>query len=231
MSSSLPARRRAPLRALAVLLVLVLLGVVAATTWYRSEDARLHRLVDDLRDRRGVVDAVEVGDTGVREVRLTDRASAAEVEDVRRRLVDAEVSPRIRVGVVRVDLAELRELAPLAVRLADVAAGPVTVEARIVSREQWVTVDFAWPPEGAAAPRPAEGAAAVLAVLEALGDADLPAHLSVVGAARATKELDLVLVRRAALADLDTTVAALRRVAATDPEHTITCDEEGCHAG
>lgn len=231
MSSSLPARRGAPLRALVVLLALVLLGVVAATTWHRSDDARLHRLVDDLRERRGVVASVEVGDTGVREVRLTDRASVAEVEDVRERLAEAEVSPRIRVGEVWVDLADLGDLAPLAVRLADVYAGPVTVEARVVGREQWVTVDFAWPPEGGAAPRPAEGAAAVLAVLDALGDGDLPPDLSVVGAARATKELDLVHVDRAALERLDATTAALRRVAATDPEHTITCDEEGCHAG
>lgn len=226
-----PSSGRPALRALALLLVLVLVGVVAATTWYRSDDARLHRLVDDLRERRGVVASVEVGDDGIREVRLTDRASAAEVEDVRRRLADAEVSPRVRVGEVRVDLAELRELAPLAVRLAGVYAGPATVEARVVSREQWVTVDLAQPPEGGAAPRPAEGAEAVLAVLDALGDGDLPPDLAVVGAARATKELDLVHVRRAALERLDATIEALRRVAATDPDHTITCDQEGCRAG
>ncbi len=208
----------------------VVVIVVAGALWYRSDTQRLHRLVDDLRDERGVVSAVVVDDEGIQEVRFTSRATVSEIDTVWERLSDVDVD-RVAIGDVSVDPYEMDHgVVPAAVAAAGVHLHAAMLEVREVSDDVWLSVGFGPVPVGADEPTPRDGAVQVLMVLEELQDGELPEDLDLVVAHRARQQLDLVHVERAALERLPDTITELRRIAATDPEAGIVCDADGCHS-
>ncbi|WP_162602470.1 hypothetical protein [Nocardioides daejeonensis] len=217
-------------RMLTGLIVLALVGAGFAL-WLTSADQRRHRLIGDLLDEPGVIDTISLERDGIREVVFSDGARTTEIEAAWERLEEERIS-RVRVGEVRVDPYDLVVAAPVALAAADLHIEPAQLSVREVGEDEvWLEAGFPPVPDGMAEPTPADGAAAVLAVLEELDPAKLPEHLFLVAAHRITQQLDLVVVEQSALARLPETIVDLRRVAASDPTERIACDAQGCRAG
>lgn len=199
--------------------------------WFTSENQRFHRLLDDVRGEGGVVQSVVVNNDGIRELNFAERATADEIRSVWRHMDAGDVS-RVSIGSVDVDPYDMDVTMNVAVAAAEVRVPPARLAVREVGEDEvWLEAGFPRGREGVTEPRPADGAAVVVPILEKLQSTAVPDELYLVAAHRITKQLDLVLVERSALRHLDATIASLRRVAATDPDHAIRCDVTGCTAG